>query len=121
MGSHAMESGRLIRVTRDRGDHPSVAYIVALQEAAEAIELIRKTVADAGDEIEDLGQVSDALLLTLDLQHGEIKVLERPPVAREDTSNPPRPASVSLSLVDSALRKVGDRRRTFLRMFRDNL
>jgi hypothetical protein len=66
-----MHYGRLIRVSRFRGDPKAIAYIVALAEPAQAIELIRGKVSNPGDEVEDLGRVSDALLVSLNLKTGE--------------------------------------------------
>ena len=66
-----MHSGRLIRVSKYRGDPNTIAYIVALADPAKAIELIRAQAATPGDEIEDLGRVSDALLTTLKLATGQ--------------------------------------------------
>jgi hypothetical protein len=65
-----MENGRLIRVSKYRGDPKAVAYIVAVAESAKAIELIRSEVAQLGDEIEDLGRVSDALLIAMKIEPG---------------------------------------------------
>lgn len=66
-----MHAGRLIRVSKYRGDPNTIAYIVALADPAQAIELIRAKAATPGDEIEDLGRVSDALLTTLKLATGQ--------------------------------------------------
>ncbi len=66
-----MQNGRLIRVGKYRGDPSRVAYIVALAEPTKAIELIRAQAATPGDEIEDLGRVSNALLLALSLGTGQ--------------------------------------------------
>jgi hypothetical protein len=65
--SHSMESGRLIRAGKYRGDRGAIAYIVAVHEAAEAIELVRQQASNPGDTIEDLGPVSEALLQSLKL------------------------------------------------------
>jgi hypothetical protein len=65
-----MGYGRLIRVSRYRGDEKAVAYVVALTDPAQAIELIRRKVANPEDEIDDLGRVSDALLTAMKLQPG---------------------------------------------------
>jgi hypothetical protein len=65
-----MDNGRLIRVSKYRGDPKAVAYIVAVAESAKAIELIRSGVAQLGDEIEDLGRVSDALLIAMKIEPG---------------------------------------------------
>ena len=66
-----MHNGRLICVSRYRGDPRATAYIVAITEPAQAIDLIRDKVDPFGDEIEDLGRVSDALLMALKLHSGE--------------------------------------------------
>jgi hypothetical protein len=66
-----MHYGRLIRVSRYRGDPRAIAYIVAVAESADAVELIRTQVAAADDEVEDLGRVSDALLVSLKLESGQ--------------------------------------------------
>ena len=66
-----METGRLIRVSKFRGDPQSVAYIVAMADAGSAIELIRAKVVTGDHDIEDLGRVSEALLIALKLQPGE--------------------------------------------------
>ena len=47
------------------------AYIVAIADAAKAIEVIRAKAAAPSDEIEDLGRVSDTLLLALKLAAGQ--------------------------------------------------
>jgi hypothetical protein len=63
--------GRLTRV-RIFGDRPnSVAYIVALPEATDAIALIKATAASRDDAIEDLGRVSEGLLHTIGLLSGQ--------------------------------------------------
>lgn len=67
----AMDYGRLIRVNKPHGDGNSVAYIVALPDAAEAARLIANQVAEPGDTVEDLGRVSDALLIAMKLQPGD--------------------------------------------------
>ncbi len=69
-----MNCGRLIRVTKGRGEHPSVAYIVA-QDSDAALALIKNRVGVG--EIEDMGRVSDALLHYLHLHPGETRILER--------------------------------------------
>jgi hypothetical protein len=48
-----------------------VAYVVALSDVDEAIELIKKRVATPGDLVEDVAPVSDALLGALHLQRGD--------------------------------------------------
>lgn len=66
-----MGYGRLIRVRRYRSDEKAVAYIVAIADAAEAMELIGRKVAYPEDQIEDLGRVSDALLAAMKLESGD--------------------------------------------------
>jgi hypothetical protein len=63
--------GRLIRVSKFAGDSRAVAYIVAEPETARAIDIIRTKVANPEDVIEDLGRVSDALLVAMKLQPGD--------------------------------------------------
>jgi hypothetical protein len=65
-----MDNGRLIRVSKHQGDPKPVAYIVAVAESAQAIELIRSEVGHLCDEIEDLGRVSDALLIAMKIKPG---------------------------------------------------
>lgn len=55
-----------------------VAYIVALADPAAAIYLIRSTVAHLNDEVEDLGRVSEPLLLTLNLEPGQFTRADKP-------------------------------------------
>jgi len=66
-----MDNGRLIRVGKYRGDAKAVVYIVAISNAAKAADLIREKVADPGEEIQDLGRVSAALLTAIKLSPGE--------------------------------------------------
>jgi hypothetical protein len=66
-----MHNGRLIRVSKYRGDPRASSYIVAIAEAAKAIELIRRQASTPGDDVEDLGRVSDALLIALKLGTGQ--------------------------------------------------
>ena len=70
-------SGRLIRKSAYRGNSKSTAYIVAVDEAAEAIDLIKQKVAEPGDDIEDLGLVTDGLLQTLNLPAGSFAILDQ--------------------------------------------
>jgi hypothetical protein len=64
------EYGRLIRTSNDRETPKSIAYIVALSDPADAIELIRSKVADPDDKVEDIGRVSEELLKALRLDSG---------------------------------------------------
>jgi hypothetical protein len=66
-----MGEGRLIRVSRYRGDPEAVAYLVAMPEKTEAIDLIANQAAGAGDEIEDMGRVSEALITAMHLPPGQ--------------------------------------------------
>jgi hypothetical protein len=66
-----MHFGRLIRITKFGGAPNSIAYIVAIPEAAKAVALIRTEAADPEDKVEDLGRVSDDLLKALKLLPGE--------------------------------------------------
>ena len=68
-----MHYGRLIRVSKYRGDPHAVAYIVAISEPAEAIELVRPQATTSGEEVEDLGRVSDSLLAALHLGTGQFR------------------------------------------------
>ena len=54
------------------GDPHGIAYIVAITDPIEAMELIRQKVADTSDGIEDVGRVSDELLKALKLSRGDI-------------------------------------------------
>jgi acylphosphatase len=66
-----MKFGRLIRVGKIRNDPHGEVYVVAEFDAARAVELIRAKLAGPGDEIEDLGRVTDVLLTALNLKEGE--------------------------------------------------
>lgn len=91
MTGRAMEFfGRLIRVRRfcqnqsedqnqnQNPDQDTVAYIVAIADPAQAMELIRTKVAEPQSTIEDLGRVSDALLRSLNLLLGEFVRADEP-------------------------------------------
>jgi hypothetical protein len=64
------EYGRLIRTSNDREPSKAVAYIVALSDPEDAIELIRSKVGNPGDKVEDIGRVSDALVKALKIEPG---------------------------------------------------
>jgi hypothetical protein len=70
-----MDLGRLIRTSKFLGAPNSIAYIVALPDPADAIELIRTKAADPEDEVEDMGRVSDDLLKELKLSFGDFMPL----------------------------------------------
>ncbi len=65
-----MHHGRLIRVSQYRRDPNAIAYIVAIAESVRAVDLIRSKFGGVGDTIEDLGRVSGALLMALNLESG---------------------------------------------------
>jgi hypothetical protein len=66
-----MGLGRLIRV-RKRGENPqSVAYIVHEADSAKAVEIIRNIVGSIGDDIQDLGRVSEELLKAMSIGPGQ--------------------------------------------------
>jgi hypothetical protein len=73
-----MTSGRLIRVVKYRGDPKSIAYIVAHPDAPSAIELIKTKASAPGDEVQDLGRVSDELLNSLNLTPGNFARADTP-------------------------------------------
>jgi len=73
-----MDNGRLIRAGRYRGDPHAVAYIVAIADAAAAIELVRKFRHGHGHEIEDIGRVSHALLQAFSIMPGEFVRADAP-------------------------------------------
>jgi len=50
-----------------------IAYVVALSDADEAIELIKKQVGIPGDRVEDIAPVSDVLPAALRLRRGDFK------------------------------------------------
>ena len=66
-----MGEGRLIRVSKYRGDPEAVSYLVAVPDKAEALEIVKANAGRPGDEIEDLGRVSEALIKALSLAPGE--------------------------------------------------
>lgn len=66
-----MDFGRLIRTSKFLGAPNSIAYIVALPDPADAVELIRIKAADPDDEVEDMGRVSEELLKELKLNSGD--------------------------------------------------
>lgn len=66
-----MAFGRLVRLSKYRGDPNAIAYLIAIPQPEEAISVIRQNVGELDDEIEDLGRVSHSLLQALDLSPGE--------------------------------------------------
>jgi hypothetical protein len=67
------EFGRLIRTSNDTEPPNWIAYIVALSDPTDAIELIRTKVANPGDKVEDAGRVSAELVETLKIKPGDFK------------------------------------------------
>jgi hypothetical protein len=61
-----MGEGRLIRVSKYRGDPEGVAYLVA-SDKARALELVRAKFGRENAELEDLGRVSEALIKAMSL------------------------------------------------------
>ena len=66
-----MDEGRLIRVSKFRGDPHAASYLVAMPDKVEALELISRQAAHPGDDVEDLGRVSEALLTSMRLPPGQ--------------------------------------------------
>jgi hypothetical protein len=71
-----MAEGRLIRVSNYRGDPHGKAYVVAEPDKARAANFILSKIANPGDVVEDLGRVSEALLLAMTLAPGEIMPID---------------------------------------------
>jgi hypothetical protein len=67
-----MNYGRLVRASKSDVGAKSVAYIVALEDAAAAIAVIQ-AISAINDRVEDIGRVSPALLKSLDLMPGQYK------------------------------------------------
>jgi hypothetical protein len=70
-----MYAGRLIRVSKFRGELNSALYVVAIAVPSEAIAAIRARAATPDHEVDDLGGVSDALLVSMNLANGQFKRL----------------------------------------------
>jgi hypothetical protein len=68
--------GRLVRIGRYIGDPYAALYVVACAEAAVATGVIRGKVGALGDEVEDLGSVTDELVGALNLKPGQYKYLK---------------------------------------------
>jgi len=71
-----MSEGRLIRVSKYRGDPKAVSYLVAAADKAEALALITRQAAKPGDEVEDLGRVSEALIAAMRLPLGQFMPID---------------------------------------------
>ena len=61
----------MIRVSKHRRDPYAVAYLVATSDKVEALELVRAKVGVPGDQIEDMGRVSEALITAMSLPPGQ--------------------------------------------------
>jgi hypothetical protein len=74
-----MGEGRLIRVTGG-GTAPikSATFIVAESDKAKALAIILESVAKPGDNVEDLGRVSEPLIMALKLAPGEFSPVDGP-------------------------------------------
>ena len=66
-----LPNARLIRKSAHRGDHSATLYIVAVSKADQAEEIIRTKVANAGDQVEDLGRVAGFLVQAINPAPGE--------------------------------------------------
>ena len=66
-----LPNARLIRKSAHRGDRSATLYIVAVSKADQAEEIIRTKVANAGDQVEDLGRVAGFLVQAFNLAPGE--------------------------------------------------
>jgi hypothetical protein len=64
--------GRLIKVSKFRGDPEATIYAVAESDPEKAIRLVRLKLPGGGLEYEDLGRVTGALLTALNLKAGEV-------------------------------------------------
>ncbi|HUI14599.1 MAG TPA: hypothetical protein VL048_14145 [Xanthobacteraceae bacterium] len=67
--------GHLIR--KRNGNSKSTGYIVATDDAAEAVDIIKQNVGEPGDHIQHLGPVSDGLLQALALPVGGFVSLDK--------------------------------------------
>jgi hypothetical protein len=70
-----MNYGRLVRASKSGAR--SVAYIVALEDAA-AAKAVVQAISAIDDRVEDLGRVSPALLKSLDLMPGQFRRVDDP-------------------------------------------
>jgi hypothetical protein len=67
-----MNYGRLVKAGKSGTGAKSVAYIVAVEDAAAAIAAIQ-AISEIDDHVEELGRVSGALLKSLDLMPGQFR------------------------------------------------
>jgi hypothetical protein len=74
-----MGEGRLIRVTSGEAAPPkSIAFIVAEPDKAKALAIILESVAKPGDDVQDIGRVSEPLIAALALAPGEFSPVDGP-------------------------------------------
>ncbi len=74
-----MGEGRLIRLTGgEAAPTKSAAYIVAESDKAKALAIILESVAKPGDDIQDIGKVSEQLVAALALASGEFSTVDGP-------------------------------------------
>ena len=69
--------GRLVRIQKHQSDAKAIAYILASSDADQALNLVRKQVGDDDDRVDDLGEVSSALINALGLHRGDIVRADR--------------------------------------------
>jgi hypothetical protein len=72
---YGREYGRMVKVTPPASggeDDEAVLYIVATGDPDEAMRLVRKEIG-IGSKIEDVGRVSQQLLVALWIEPGEVK------------------------------------------------
>jgi hypothetical protein len=84
-----MGEGRLIRVRKYRGDPTAVAYLVAVSDKDKAVDLIRQKVGGSDGDIEDLGRVSEALLMAMSVREGEFVPIEGVRHVAQQQQQPP--------------------------------
>jgi hypothetical protein len=89
-----MGEGRLIRVSKYRGDPQAVTYLVAMPDKARATELIAQKATNPGDEIEDLGKVSEALIAAMSLAPGEFMPIDGVRHVAQQQQQPQHPQPV---------------------------
>jgi hypothetical protein len=78
--------GRLIRVRTP--DLRSTTYVVAVAEAGNAVELIRRSIGTDGDQVADLGPLRGELLNALGLEPGEFANIDDPRILEEQAGQP---------------------------------
>jgi hypothetical protein len=70
LGGRVLLFGRLIRIGNRREGQDAI-YVVAEADPTKAVDIIRRNIAGPNVELEDLGRVSDKLLVALALQPGQ--------------------------------------------------